>query len=97
MTLRADWEREESPTMSSSSPTVPTARLRESLDVQSLQRGVELVATPLRFVSFWTAVALPFLYLPLLYGGLEGQQAYVFALLVAINVVTLLLGHEYGQ
>jgi hypothetical protein len=83
--------------MSSSSPTVPTARLRESLDVQQLQRGAELIATPLRFVSFWAAVALPFLYLPLLYGGLEGQQALVFGTLVSINVVSLILGHDYGQ
>ncbi|MFB6123716.1 MAG: hypothetical protein ABEJ78_09700 [Haloferacaceae archaeon] len=83
--------------MSSSSPTVPTARLRESLDVQQLHRGVELLTVPLRFVAFWVAVALPFLYLPLLYGGLEGQQALVFGLLVVINVASLILGHDYGQ
>ncbi|MFC6989252.1 hypothetical protein ACFQJD_12010 [Haloplanus sp. GCM10025708] len=83
--------------MSSSSPTVPTARLRESLDVQQLHLGVELITAPLRFVSFWAAVALPFLYLPLLYGGLEGQQVLVFGLLVVVNVVALVLGHDYGQ
>jgi hypothetical protein len=63
----------------------------------SLHRGLQFVAAPLRFVSFWLAVALPFLYLPLLVGGLSGGQAQVFVGLLGLNVVALLFGHGYGR
>jgi hypothetical protein len=55
------------------------------------------VAAPLRFVGFWLAVALPFLYLPLLVGGLSGSQLEVFVGLLGLNVLALLFGHGYGR
>ena len=42
-------------------------------------------------------MALPFLYVPLLVGGLDGQQTTVFVALLLMNAVALVLGHEYGQ
>jgi hypothetical protein len=42
-------------------------------------------------------VALPFLYLPLLVGGLDGQQTTVFVGLLLANAAALVLGHGYGQ
>ena len=63
----------------------------------SLQRTAQYVAAPLRFVGFWLAVALPFLYLPLLVGGLSGGQTQVFVGLLGLNVLALLVGHSYGR
>jgi hypothetical protein len=64
---------------------------------QSLQHGARLVAAPLRFVGFWAAVALPFLYLPLLLSGLEGQETLVFGLLLAANALALVVGHGHRR
>ena len=49
-----------------------------------------------RVVAFWTAVVLPFLYLPLLFGGLEGDVT-LFGGLLVLNAVALLLGHDYRR
>jgi hypothetical protein len=73
------------------------SRVREVVQSQSLQHGARLVAAPLRFVGFWAAVALPFLYLPLLLSGLEGQETLVFGLLLAANAVALVVGHGHRR
>jgi hypothetical protein len=86
--------------MSNSSPTAPMdrfPRLTELANAESVRRRLAVVAAPLRFISFWAAVALPFLYVPLLAGGLEGQQAFVFVSLLAANAAALVVGHEYGR
>ncbi|WP_380678032.1 hypothetical protein [Salinigranum sp. GCM10025319] len=86
--------------MSNSSPSVSrerSSRIREVVQSQSLQHGARLVAAPLRFVGFWAAVALPFLYLPLLLGGLEGGETFVFGLLLALNALALVVGHGHRQ
>ncbi len=49
-------------------------------------------------VAFWSVIALPFVYLPLLLVGLErGSLQALFALLVALNAATILLGHQDGR
>lgn len=53
------------------------------------------VVAPLQFVGFWAAVALPFLYLPLLFGGLTGNELPVFVGLLAVNLIGLVLGRSY--
>ncbi|ELZ96766.1 hypothetical protein C440_03293 [Haloferax mucosum ATCC BAA-1512] len=97
--------------MSNSSSTVPRERLsqlREKVtDEQQLSTGLRLVTAPVRFVGFWAAVALPFLYLPLLVGGLSetvtlsanlsGNELTVFVALVTLNVVALVIGHDYAR
>jgi len=56
----------------------------------------ESLLTPVRGLAFWTAVALPFLYLPLLVSGLGSQPVRLaFLAMVAINAVALWLGHGY--
>ena len=46
--------------------------------------------------AFWSAIALPFLYLPLLAYGLETtSQLGAFFLLLVANVLALLVGHRY--
>lgn len=69
----------------------PSDRLR------SLARNVRAhVVEPVRVVGFWTAIALPFVYVPLLATGLEtvAETAVFFALLAA-NLVALAIGHSY--
>jgi hypothetical protein len=86
--------------MSNSSPTAPIDRLprpQELVDDWSARRSLAVVVAPLRFVAFWVAVALPFLYLPLLAGGLDGAKPTVFVGLLLINAVALVVGHEHGR
>ena len=73
------------------------ARLRQLAQSSSLRHGARLVAAPLRVVGFWAAIALPFLYLPLLVGGLTGQELLAFGSLLAVNALALVLGHGYAQ
>lgn len=49
----------------------------------------------LQATAFWSAVAMPFLYLPLLVGGLTGGEAVTFIGLLFLNVVALVLGHGH--
>ena len=85
--------------MSNSSTTVPpkSSRLGDVFSADVLRSGVEIVTTPLRFVAFWAAVALPFLYLPLLFGGLEGEQVVAFAGMLGVHLFALVAGHGYRQ
>lgn len=60
-----------------------------------LQPG-ESVLSPVRVLAFWIAVALPFLYLPLLVTGLENTATMsAFLALLAANAVTLYVGHSH--
>lgn len=59
-------------------------------------RSVPLLRRPVTGAAFWSAIALPFLHLPLLASGLESETTQVaFLVLLALNVVTLLIGHSY--
>jgi len=56
-----------------------------------------LIASVKRF-AFWTAIALPFLHLSLLSTGLGStEKQTAFALLVALNVCALLVGHRHRR
>ena len=73
-------------------------------DHSSLESGSTVGATavrmaigPIRFVGFWAAVALPFLYVPLLFDGIDGGRALVFLGLLVANVVALVVGHDYRR
>ncbi|MFW6018393.1 MAG: hypothetical protein ACOCPX_06185 [Halapricum sp.] len=81
--------------MSNASPTGTESR-RESpgFDVATVRATI---APTVRFVGFWTAVVLPFVYLPLLFTGLDGATMHVFMALLVAHVLSLLLGREYGR
>lgn len=86
--------------MSNSSSAVPgerDSRIAAVKEADSLREGVRVLAAPFRVVAFWMAIALPFLYLPLLYRGLSGQEATVLIGLVALNGLALVLGHDYRR
>lgn len=54
--------------------------------------------TLVRSVAFWTAVLLPFAYMPLLATGLDSvPTALTFVVLTAIHVCALIVGQPYGR
>lgn len=85
--------------MSRATPTRPDpthpVTARETL-ARTAARVTSTVAAPVRTAGFWAAIALPAVYLPLLYDGLSGDAA-LLAGLVALHVVSLLAGHGHGR
>ncbi len=64
-------------------------------DCGRLRRSVK---RPAQFLSFWGAIALPFVHLPLLVQGLgDPQVTLTFLALLAVNVLALYVGHGYNQ
>jgi hypothetical protein len=61
----------------------------------TMSRLAGALKSPLRAVAFWTAVVLPFAYLPMLVGGLSNVT--LFTTLVVANALTLLAGHNHGR
>ncbi len=50
-----------------------------------------------RGVAFWSAIALPFLHIPLLVTGLESSTTLMaFLALVALNVTAILVGQPHA-
>lgn len=80
--------------MSSSSITDP-GYLREVIADQSVPK---LFLRPLRRISFWAAIVLPFMHLSLLTAGLESRSRLTaFVSLLGLNVVALYFGQQYGR
>lgn len=78
--------------MSSSSITDPRV-LFGAVEESSL--GVAFVERVKR-LAFWSAIVLPFLYLPLLATGLESQSILLaFIIMLVVNVFALLVGHKH--
>lgn len=67
---------------------------------RSQSRAIEIDALirPIEAAAFWMAIVLPFLYLPLLFYGLEttGQLLAFFGLL-GLNIVAIVLGNRYNR
>lgn len=78
--------------MSSASPT--HADLLKGIDLQTLQ---STVVTPFRFVGFWMAVVLPFVYIPLLFTSLDGATLTAFVGLLVVHVVSIVLGRKHNN
>ncbi|WP_227353898.1 hypothetical protein [Haladaptatus salinisoli] len=75
--------------------TDPETRENRSNEEENESTAFSLSA-PVRLVGFWMAIALPFLYLPLLTAGLETTgQRQTFVLLLALNVIALAVGHRH--
>lgn len=71
---------------------------RFALPDESLADVRDSILAPLRGLAFWTAITLPFLYLPLLAYGLETPATRLaFLALIACNAVTLVVGHSYSN
>lgn len=50
-----------------------------------------------RTVAFWTGVALPMVYLPLIGGGFVDVRLRTFVALLAVNYLALVAGANYGR
>lgn len=81
--------------MSSSS----TNELRSALNqARTAVRPGETVLSPVRVLGFWIAVALPFLYLPLLVTGLDDAATTVaFLALLGANALALYVGRSHNR
>ncbi|MFP8888426.1 hypothetical protein ACLI4U_01465 [Natrialbaceae archaeon A-CW2] len=63
-----------------------------------LEQYAPSFANQMRVASFWAAICLPVLYLPLLIVGLSSAVVtLVFTGLVCLHVLTLYVGHTYNQ
>lgn len=90
--------------MSNSSPTQEdrTTVTGETTDggepSGTLERRLPAIAKPIRVASFWLAILLPFLYLPLLLNGLTTLAGTLtFFGLLGANVALLYVGHSHRQ
>ena len=60
------------------------------------QSVIGAVTCSAKRLAFWAAIALPFLHLPLLTTGLKSRTtALAFVVLLALNVVTVVVGHYH--
>lgn len=76
----------------------PSTQVDDGLTDSRVAQLSALVRRPFEALAFWAAIALPFAYLPLLYGGLDGTaNLLVFAALVVANVLALYAGHDHRR
>ena len=65
---------------------------------QRLRTLLSSLKGPTQFLSFWIAIALPFVHVPLLAQGLgDPQVTLTFLALLAVNACALYVGHGYNQ
>ncbi|WP_254823535.1 hypothetical protein [Haloglomus halophilum] len=86
--------------MSTNSPSLwPPADASPARIADQLRRGartaVDHVRPLLQATAFWSAVVMPFLYVPLLLGGLTGGEFTTFVGLLLVNALVLVLGHNH--
>jgi len=62
----------------------------------SAHAAVERAADGLRTAAFWATVLIPALYVPVLYGGIAGQRTAAALVLLALNAVCALIGHDHS-
>ncbi len=60
-----------------------------------VRHGTLAIGSTIRRISFWSAILLPLVYLPLLSGGLGPQTGYIVIGLLALNLIALLVGHNH--
>lgn len=71
----------------------PANRIADVLDhVESVS-----LTKPLQFAGFWSAVVLPFCYLPMVVGGLASSYRTVFGALLVFHAVALVVGYGYDS
>lgn len=60
--------------------------------------SVAALARPIEAVAFWSAIALPFLYVPLLFNGLATTaQLTAFFVLLGLHAAAIVGGHRYNR
>ena len=59
------------------------------------QQGTLTLRTTVRGMSFWAAILLPLIYLPLLSGGLGSQTGLIVVGLLGLHLIALFVGHNH--
>lgn len=86
------------PTLHSPTRLGAASSAEEANDVDRFQLPVGSIAAPLSALSFWLAIALPALYLPLLFTGLSTvPDLLTFFGLFGLHLVALVGGRSYGR
>lgn len=80
--------------MSTSEPSTPAQIAGDALPAPAATIAAQLVG-PVRATAFWSAVALPLVYVSLLATGAAWEQPLLFCLLLALNGVAFLVGHDH--
>lgn len=87
-----------SPTTRDSRTAASTESTESQNDRRPLERLVPHLIDAVRKTGFWTAIVLPFLYVPLLATGLStAAETLTFLALLGSNLVALYVGHTYRQ
>lgn len=69
----------------------------DAQEASTTSDGQSLLTSPVRTVGFWSAVALPFLHIPLLVSGLDTTaQTMTFLALLSLNVLALVVGRQHN-
>lgn len=63
----------------------------------TLRRVATQLRDPAERLAFWSAILLPFCYIPLLYVGTDGIGSLVLFALIAANVAALFVGHDHNR
>jgi len=80
--------------MSTSEPST-LSRVRGSELPRSAISFAASMLGPVRAAAFWSAVALPLTYLPMVATGAVWDRPVVFCALLALNAVAFLVGHGH--
>ncbi|WP_435065587.1 hypothetical protein [Halobaculum sp. EA56] len=72
------------------------ADLKEALTGAAVP-GATAALGPVRALAFYAAIVLPFVYLPLLAGGVSTDGLVVIVGLLLANAAALVLGHDHGS
>ncbi len=85
--------------MSTSSPLRPDHTSRPTVDLAALVGRLRaLLVRPVVALSFWLAVLLPLVHLPLVATGLETTTELIrFIALLGLNAAALVLGHGHRR
>jgi hypothetical protein len=81
-----------------SSPSSPPALIvsRIASSVSGTVSDYEPVFRPIEAIAFWAAVAMPFVYLPLLITGIETtSEGIAMVALIALHALALIVGRRY--
>ncbi|OIB59131.1 hypothetical protein [Natrialba sp. SSL1] len=102
---QANRDHNESPTSQAERPTTPPHQMNQTSDPSHSpadRRDTPAASQPLslrvRAIAFWSAIVLPFVYVPLLLTGLSTWvESMLFLFLLGCNLVALYVGHEHCQ
>ncbi|MFB6221339.1 MAG: hypothetical protein ABEH90_07850 [Halolamina sp.] len=83
--------------MSRSEASPMAALSRTGRALPSIESVRSFVVAPIRAAAFWTAIALPVVYLPMLVTGAGWEQPLLLLALLVLNVAAFVVGHDHNR